>query len=42
MVDTDGDGFRELPSGDAIVLNMQFSTQGIAGAGGGTRRPELG
>ncbi len=31
MVDTDGDGFRELPNGDAITLNMQFSTQGIAG-----------
>ncbi|MEL7116694.1 MAG: ABC transporter substrate-binding protein, partial [Pseudomonadota bacterium] len=31
MVDTDGDGFRELPSGDKIVLNMQFATQGIAG-----------
>ncbi len=31
MVDTDGDGFRELPNGDALVLNMQFSTQGIAG-----------
>ncbi len=32
MVDTDGDGFRELPNGDKITLNMQFSTQGIAGA----------
>jgi len=31
MVDKDGDGFRELPNGDAIVLNMQFATQGIAG-----------
>ena len=31
MVDTDGDGFRELPSGDAITLNLQFATQGIAG-----------
>ncbi|MEO1549366.1 MAG: ABC transporter substrate-binding protein, partial [Pseudomonadota bacterium] len=29
MVDTDGDGFRELPNGDKIVLNMQFATQGI-------------
>ena len=29
--DTDGDGFRELPNGDKIVLNMQFATQGIAG-----------
>ena len=31
MVDTDGDGFRELPNGDAITLNMQFATQGIGG-----------
>ncbi len=31
MVDTDGDGFRELPNGDKLVLNMQFSTQGAAG-----------
>lgn len=31
MVDTDGDGWRELPNGDAIVLNMQFATQGIGG-----------
>ena len=31
MVDTDSDGFRELPNGDAFVLNMQFATQGIAG-----------
>ena len=31
MVDKDGDGFRELPNGDAIVLNMQFATQGIGG-----------
>ncbi len=31
MVDTDGDGFRELPNGEEIVLNMQFATQGIAG-----------
>lgn len=31
MVDTDGDGFRELPNGDAFVLNMQFATQGIGG-----------
>lgn len=32
MKDTDGDGFRELPNGDKIVLNLQYSTQGIAGA----------
>ncbi|MDJ0631218.1 MAG: ABC transporter substrate-binding protein [Rhodobacter sp.] len=31
MADTDGDGFRELPNGDPIVLNLQFATQGIAG-----------
>ncbi len=31
MKDTDGDGFRELPNGEKIVLNLQFSTQGIAG-----------
>ena len=29
MKDTDGDGFRELPNGDKIVLNLQFSIQGI-------------
>ena len=31
MVDVDGDGFRELPDGRKIVLNMQFATQGIGG-----------
>ena len=31
MKDTDGDGFRELPNGDKLVVNMQFSTQGVAG-----------
>ncbi|MCL6282202.1 ABC transporter substrate-binding protein [Ruegeria sp. 2012CJ41-6] len=31
MADTDGDGFRELPNGDKLVLNMQFATQGIGG-----------
>ena len=31
MKDTDGDGFRELPNGDKLVLNLQFATQGIAG-----------
>ena len=31
MVDTDGDGYRELPNGDRITLNLQFATQGIAG-----------
>ncbi|MDA1154885.1 MAG: ABC transporter substrate-binding protein [Proteobacteria bacterium] len=32
MVDVDGDGFRELPNGQKITLNMQFTTQGIAGS----------
>lgn len=31
MADKDGDGFRELPNGDKLILNMQFATQGIAG-----------
>ena len=31
MVDADGDGFRDLPNGEPITLNMQFATQGIAG-----------
>ena len=31
MADTDGDGFRELPNGDPLVLNLQFATQGVAG-----------
>ena len=31
MVDKDGDGMRELPNGDKLVLNLQFATQGIAG-----------
>ena len=31
MKDTDGDGFRELPNGDKLVVNLQFSTQGIPG-----------
>ncbi|NOZ32959.1 MAG: ABC transporter substrate-binding protein [Alphaproteobacteria bacterium] len=30
MVDTDGDGFRELSNGDKIVLNLQFTTQGVS------------
>lgn len=30
LVDVDGDGFRELPNGDDLVLNLQFSTQGVA------------
>jgi len=31
MKDVDGDGFRELPNGDKIVLNIQFATQGGPG-----------
>lgn len=31
MVDTNGDGFRELPNGDQFVLNIQFATQGVSG-----------
>ena len=31
MIDQDGDGFRELPNGEKIVLNLQFATQGIGG-----------
>ncbi|MEM9145937.1 MAG: ABC transporter substrate-binding protein [Pseudomonadota bacterium] len=26
VVDTDGDGFRELPSGDTVTLDLKFST----------------
>ncbi|MEZ5911183.1 MAG: ABC transporter substrate-binding protein [Paracoccaceae bacterium] len=31
VVDKDGDGKRDLPSGAPLVLNLQFATQGIAG-----------
>jgi len=31
MADTDGDGARELPNGDKLVINLNFSTQGLAG-----------
>ena len=31
LVDRDSDGFRDLPSGKPLVLNIQFATQGIAG-----------
>lgn len=31
LVDTDGDGFRELPDGERLTLNLQFSTQGLPG-----------
>ncbi|MEZ5812194.1 MAG: ABC transporter substrate-binding protein [Rhizobiaceae bacterium] len=31
VVDKDGDGFRDLPDGSPLVLNLNFATQGIAG-----------
>lgn len=31
LVDADGDGFRDLPNGEKLVLNMQFFTQALAG-----------
>jgi len=31
VVDKDGDGKRDMPNGDRLVLNIQFATQGIAG-----------
>ena len=31
MTDVDGDGFRELPNGDQLVLSLQFTTKDIAG-----------
>jgi len=31
MADRDGDGFRELPNGASLALNLQFSTQGLPG-----------
>ena len=30
VVDKDGDGMRDLPSGKKLVLNLQFATQGVA------------
>jgi len=30
MVDKDGDGMRELPNGDPLVLNLQVTTQAIS------------
>ncbi len=30
LVDQDGDGFRDLPSGKPLVLNLQVATQGIS------------
>jgi peptide/nickel transport system substrate-binding protein len=31
LADTDGDGFRELPSGAPLVLSIDYATQGIGG-----------
>lgn len=31
VTDQNGDGWRDLPGGAALTLNMQFATQGIAG-----------
>ncbi|MCH9673671.1 MAG: ABC transporter substrate-binding protein, partial [Gammaproteobacteria bacterium] len=31
VVDKDGDGMRDLPNGERLVLNVQFATQGISG-----------
>ena len=31
LADSDGDGFRELPNGDKLVLDIRFATQGISG-----------
>jgi peptide/nickel transport system substrate-binding protein len=31
LKDVDGDGYRELPNGEKLILNLQFATQGIAG-----------
>lgn len=30
VVDKDGDGFRDLPSGKKLELNIQYATQGVA------------
>ena len=30
LVDKDGDGWRDLPSGKPLVLNIQFATQGMS------------
>ncbi len=32
LKDVDGDGFRELPNGDKLVINLQFSVQGAPAA----------
>ncbi|MBL4807480.1 MAG: ABC transporter substrate-binding protein [Rhodobacteraceae bacterium] len=30
LIDVDGDGMREMPNGDPLVLNLQVATQGIS------------
>ncbi len=30
FVDQDGDGMRDLPNGEKLILNLQFTTQGIS------------
>ncbi|HID07599.1 MAG TPA: ABC transporter substrate-binding protein, partial [Armatimonadetes bacterium] len=30
LIDRDGDGFRDLPSGASLVLNVQFASQGMS------------
>ncbi|MEX0971402.1 MAG: ABC transporter substrate-binding protein [Paracoccaceae bacterium] len=32
VVDVNGDGWRDLPGGGELILNMQFTTQGISAA----------
>ncbi len=32
VVDQDGDGFRDLPNGERLLLNLQFTTQAISTA----------
>ncbi len=31
LADTDGDGMRELPNGEKLVLDIRFATQGVSG-----------
>ena len=31
LKDVDGDGFRELPNGEALAINIDYATQGIGG-----------
>ncbi len=31
LADTNGDGIRELPNGESLVLNIPYATQGISG-----------